>query len=733
MNRIRSAICAVLLVAGTVSAAPIFQDGFEDGSYNNPPSSSTNPNWQVLLIPGLNTGHDQRWDVTNASAIAGNDSARWKDTPCQPQTGLQGECFPAGVLYSDPAPNRPGQVGSYFIRLTTKIEQVPTADLNPLPFGSDKFVYASGPGVLLYPPDASGLVGGYAAGLVYNAGPSLSDTSDDKIEAGILYLEGNIQTLELKEAVLLRATADISIADFFNKTHDIQMNVRSNRFIELTVDGKYYGRADTNGSFKDPSGNTFTPAIPLSSTQDVAMVGLAGNENRYDSVEYNNTPPADANGNGIPDIFEGAPDWDCDGIRNSADPDIDNDGISNINDPKFTNPNTDPNGNGYPDDMDHDGIPDYCDADIDGDGCPNVRDSNPNPNPPDCSQICGGGPHVFSFDCDGDGVPNDCEETCTGGPCNPTITCDSTPPSITFVHPARGSYYVQDSMPLLLHPDVRNTTFTSLTVKVRIEDSGSGVDPASIQFSVDGNTVPAAALNPAEPPFYSFRYDAAGQDGEHQITVAAKDFQGNARGAQTELFVVDATAATGMVATDVTDQYAVIIEPVAPPIGVSQVGIKNLVGIQPQNGFYTFSYRVMDYETLIDSSGMVVPFCHSNVIFVIDANGAVNGMATSGAFPGFWHDPAYTLANASVSCDGNTSTASFANGVYTVRIPAAAIGSRPVGLWAYVDVQDRASTNGPGGSVDSAAGFYNPLKVVLADNPVADRLDDIPGTILLLP
>ena len=736
MNRIRSAICALLLVVGTASAATISQDGFEDGSYNNLPSSSTNPNWQVLLITGLNTGHDQRWDVvTDASAIAGNSSARWKDTPCEPQLGLQGECFPAGVLYTDPTPNRPGQVGTYFVRLKTKIEQV-TTPLNPLPFGSDKFVYASGPGALLYPPNASGLVGGYAAGLVYNAGPSVSNPADDKIEAGILYLEGNIQTLELKEAVLLRASADIPIADFFSQTHDIQMTVRSNRYIELTVDGKYYGRADTAGSFTDPSGSTFTPSIPLSSIQDVAMVGLAGNENRYDSVEYNNTPPADANRDGIPDIFQGAstadPDSDCDGIRDSVDPDTDDDGVPNFKDTSFNNP-TDSNGDGVPEDMDVDGVPDLCDADVDGDGCPNARDVNPNPNPPDCNQLCTSGPALSSFDCDEDGVSNDCEEACTGGLCDPTITCDSTPPSITFVHPARGSYYAQDSMALLLHPDVRNTTFTSLTVKVRIEDSGSGVNPTSVQFLVDGNPVPASVTNPAELPYYSFRYDASGQDGEHQIAVTAKDLQGNASGAQTELFVVDATAVTGMIATDVTDQYAVVIEPVAPSIGVPQVGIKNLAAIQPQDGFYTFSYRVMDYETLIDSSGTVVPFCHSNVIFVIDTDGAVNGMTTSGAFPGFWHDPTYTLANASVSCSGNTSTASFANGVYTVKIPAAAIGSRPVGLWAYVDVQDRASTNGPGGSVDSAAGFYNPLKATLADNPAADRLDDVPGAILLLP
>jgi parallel beta-helix repeat protein len=99
----------------------------------------------------------------------------------------------------------------------------------------------------------------------------------------------------------------------------------------------------------------------------------------------------DDDGDGVPNVVEGAGDSDGDGIPDYLDPDDDNDHVPTAQE------NPDPNGDGDPSDAqdtDGDSIPDYLDPDDDGDGVPTVDED-----------IDGDGDPT-NDDTDGDGTPN---------------------------------------------------------------------------------------------------------------------------------------------------------------------------------------------------------------------------------------------------------------------------------------------------------------------------------------
>ena len=718
MKRLLGALVALGMAAGSAQAAPIFTDGFEDGNH------TSNPAWQVLTVPDVNTSHANRWTVTSSSPIVGAFSELWDDwqggAGCAAGQAL-GDCFPLGILYQEPGiGSRPKEVRSYTITHKAKLENNGTLASHLGLKG-----YAAGTGVLLWPAESRGAgadvyAGGFSVGLFWE------DPNDpaSKINAGILYIEAAIRQpiteTEICSAIFIEEEADIDPATFFTDVHDIRLTVRNNRFIELTVDGKFYGQADA-GSFTTSCDKANT--LGLADMDDVLLAGFADNTNRYDSVAYDNAPPADANRDGVPDALGGAPDGDCDGIRDDADPDADGDGIVNVFDPSF-DPLVDTDG---------DGFPDQCDPDADDDGCPNAQDPNLDPTVPECSVApfeCGL-TGTFSHDCDGDGVANDCELNCGTDVCDVADFCDTNPPKVSFTEPKRNQVYLKDSMAQPLN-NGDPVVASSMTVKASASDAESSV--ASVSFVVDGEAVPpcvdgapATCAHPPQGAVHSFRWNIAdAESGAHVLEATAVDAFDNEATTRRTVQVVPLSALTDMTATDVTDQYAMVIEPRNGAFGPS-----DLFAIQPQGGSYRIDYRVVEYPYAIDALGKLVTTCNPSRLYVVSLENGVNGLTTPGAFPGFWHDPdpRFTVTNVEGTCS---------NGRYTAIIPAedlaAVADQQPVTFWAYVDVPDRAATGTPEtGTVDSASGFFNFAKVGMWQSPASDRLDEAPTPVFIRP
>lgn len=163
----------------------------------------------------------------------------------------------------------------------------------------------------------------------------------------------------------------------------------------IGVEGDYVGSA----VFSYDGISTTEPASPDHQLPFCEMTGILSDPAhslcRYQIAQVIIQPPGgDADGDGIPDVEEGAGDADGDGTPNFLDNDSDNDGI-----PDETE------GAG---DADGDGTPNFLDNDADGDGIPDSIEAGPDPEEPVDSDG-DGTPDFLDTDSDNDGI-SDAEE-----------------------------------------------------------------------------------------------------------------------------------------------------------------------------------------------------------------------------------------------------------------------------------------------------------------------------------
>lgn len=153
-----------------------------------------------------------------------------------------------------------------------------------------------------------------------------------------------------------------------------------------------------------PSGGFFSGVDPFGPPGSVSGIGLNGG---FTFLVLNPVTAADADGDGVPDSIDNAPDdanpdqadQDGDGIGDVADPDVDGDGVDNALDNAPTVPNP------GQEDNDSDGQGDVIDLDDDNDGVLDGDDNSPlDANPDQADTDNDGEGDASDPDDDGDGL-----------------------------------------------------------------------------------------------------------------------------------------------------------------------------------------------------------------------------------------------------------------------------------------------------------------------------------------
>ncbi|MBV7268937.1 DUF6252 family protein [Winogradskyella luteola] len=182
---------------------------------------------------------------------------------------------------------------------------------------------------------------------------------------------------------------------------DIQTMISDLEGCQFTCDHATTNRAEAESQYNAATIGNYTELCAQYQFYLQQQIDICGDEDGSIQAELDSLDCGDADGDGIPNVFEnfdGDPDGnledpgddsDGDGIFNYLDPDDDGDGILTLYEAKDMD--------GNPIDTDGDGNMDYLDNDDDGDGTLTINenaDPNADGNPDD------------AVDTDGDGVPD---------------------------------------------------------------------------------------------------------------------------------------------------------------------------------------------------------------------------------------------------------------------------------------------------------------------------------------